>query len=68
MPTSQTHKGPTPNGGVSSTIYYKDDNGNPADKSVATAAEVVEYDAKGKPLWRTCASLTPPNSHPDKTA
>jgi hypothetical protein len=56
--TSEESGGPTPNGGVRSVIYYQDDDGNPADKSVATRAEIVEYDADGKDIHRTYGTFT----------
>lgn len=34
----------TPNGGVKLTCFYYDEEGNPADKSVATEAVILEYD------------------------
>jgi hypothetical protein len=44
---------PTPNGGVRSVAYFKDSDGEPADESVATRIEIVEYDADGKEIART---------------
>ena len=49
--------GPTPNGGSYSEIYYRDDNGNPADKEVATRCEIVEYDAEGRAIRSTLGFL-----------
>ena len=53
MATSKTVEGETPNGGVRSTAFYQDDEGNPADQSVATRVEYIEYDAEGKEVMRT---------------
>ncbi|HVK10317.1 MAG TPA: hypothetical protein VM597_16240 [Gemmataceae bacterium] len=55
--TQESRDGPTPNGGVRSTIYYLDDAGNPADKESATRCEIVEYDAQGNSIHRTHATL-----------
>lgn len=54
----------TPNGGVRSTIYYKDAQGNPVDKSRAMAAEIIEYDTKGNHVHRTYLDLAPPSEEP----
>jgi hypothetical protein len=37
--TQESDDDPTPAGGVRSTIYYMDDDGNPTDKREATRAE-----------------------------
>lgn len=44
---------PTPNGGVRSRIAYLNDAGDLVDESVATAAEIVEFDAAGEQVFRT---------------
>jgi len=49
----ETKLGRTPNGGIYQTAFYKDDKGNPADKSVATGVEVVEYDLAGKVIHQS---------------
>ena len=49
--------GKTPAGGVRSSIYYRDDNGDPADESVATRAEITEYDSDGKVIARTYLTI-----------
>ena len=49
--------GPTPNGGSYSEIYYRDDDGNPADKKAATRCEIVEYDAEGRIISSTLGFL-----------
>lgn len=59
MATTETREGPTPNGGVRSAAYYMDDEGNPADKAVATAVEFVEFDAEGREIFRTYGRLRP---------
>jgi hypothetical protein len=66
---SKTITGPTPNGGVASTIYYRDDNGDPVDESVATNAEIVEVDVAGKVIYRTYGMInrgTPAPEQPKK--
>jgi len=57
MKTEETKKGNTPNGGVSSTIYYQDSKGNVADKKNATRAEIVEFDKDGLVVGRTYGTL-----------
>lgn len=49
--------GPTPNGGSYSEINYRDDDGNPVDKEVATRCEIVEYDADGMFISSTLGFL-----------
>lgn len=49
----------TPNGGVRSTIYYRDKDGNPADESVAVGAEIIEYDKDGEEIFRTYLERKP---------
>jgi len=53
MATQKTVEHKTPNGGVKSTIYYQDKEGNPADEEVAIASEIVEFDKDGKEIFRT---------------
>jgi hypothetical protein len=53
MPTSESHEHATPNGGVRSTIFYRDDEGNPCEKEQVTGAEIIEYDKDGKEIFRT---------------
>jgi hypothetical protein len=62
MPVSETKMGKTPNGGIKSTIYYRDDKGNPVDSSRAKRCEIVEFDAEGKAIFNTygyCNGWTP---------
>jgi hypothetical protein len=56
-PTEERRDGPTPAGGASSVIYYRDADGNPAPKSRAVMAEVTEFDAAGEAIARTYARL-----------
>lgn len=51
--TEESREGPTPAGGVRSTLYYQDDHGRPAEKAAATKALGVEYDAEGNAIRRT---------------
>ncbi len=53
MITKEDHEGPTPNGGVRSTIYYQGADGQPADRDAATRCVIVEYDAQGEEIQRT---------------
>ena len=46
MPTQEGREGPTPNGGVRSVAYFRDDAGDRAEKAQATQVEIVEYDAE----------------------
>lgn len=67
MPTKEAREGETPAGGVRSEIYYKDDKGEPVDKSEATAAEIVEYNAEGEVIARTYGTINqnkPPEVKP----
>lgn len=57
MGTTEERDGPTPNGGVKSRAFYLDDEGNPADKGVATAVKIEELNAEGEPFFRTYARL-----------
>lgn len=57
MATQRTVDEPTPNGGVRSVAYFRDDEGNPAEEAEATRVEIVEYDAAGKVLQRTYGTL-----------
>jgi hypothetical protein len=53
MATKKSSAGPTPNGGVRSEIHYLDDDFKPADESVATRTEIIEFDASGEQIHRT---------------
>ena len=44
-------KGQTPHGGVKTLVFFQDDEGNPADESEATRAEVQELDAEGRQVF-----------------
>ncbi len=57
-------EGPTPNGGSYSEIYYRDDDGNPADKEMATRCEIVEYDAGGRAISSTLGFLKKKKKRP----
>lgn len=63
-PFSEWHHGPTPAGGTSSVIYYRAANGDPAPKSRAVRAEVLEYDADGRVIARTYGHLSPDAPRP----
>lgn len=51
--TSETIHKPTPNGGVKSTAFYQDAQGQPTTKDKAVKVEIVEYDAHDNPIHRT---------------
>jgi len=53
MSTTRSLDGPTPNGGVKSTIYFQNAKGELVDESDATAAEIVEFDANDNQIFRT---------------
>ena len=57
--TSETRVGATPNGGVKSIIYYRDKDGNPAEKEDAVRAEIVEFDANGQEINHTYGDIKP---------
>jgi hypothetical protein len=57
--TEESRQGPTPAGGVRSTIYYLDDQRRPADKEKATQAEIIEYDSAGEQIQRTYMHMRP---------
>ena len=57
-PTEEQRTHATPAGGVSSVCYYRDGAGNPAPKSKATAAEIIEFDAAGNSIARTYLTMT----------
>jgi hypothetical protein len=57
MATSKTVEGPTPNGGVKSTMLFSNGEGNAVDESVATMAEVIEYAEDGTEVKRTILEL-----------
>lgn len=50
---------PTPHGGVASVAYFRDNDGNPVDRAIATQIEVHELDAAGEVIYRTYGSITP---------
>ncbi len=49
--TTETIEGATPNGGVRSTAFFQDAQGNAADQSVAINVEIVEYDKDGNGIF-----------------
>jgi hypothetical protein len=55
--TQESMDHPTPASGAGSTIYYRDDNGDPVDKMLATRAEIVEFDSQGNAIHRTYAEI-----------
>ena len=44
---TETHKGPTPSGGVYSTAYFYDEDGCPCKREEASFMNIVEYSAEG---------------------
>lgn len=64
--SSVSKEGPTPNGGVRSTLFYLDSDGREADAKTATKLVIVEYDAAGAAIHRTYADV--PNREPDPAA
>lgn len=51
--TKEEREGPTPNGGVRSVAYFRDEGGRPCPKREAAGTEIVEYDASGNAVFRT---------------
>jgi hypothetical protein len=45
--------GPTPNGGVYSIAYFRDEAGNPVSKDKAVLIEIWEFDQTGEGIYRT---------------
>jgi hypothetical protein len=58
MATQRRVDGPTPNGGVYSIAYFRNDDGSPADEDDATKVEIVEYDEDDKVVQRTYGTST----------
>ncbi len=50
---------PTPNGGAYSIAYWQGANGEPVNREVAVGAEIKEFDADGKEIFRTYMSKKP---------
>jgi hypothetical protein len=44
---------PTPNGGIYSIAFFRDDHGKPVPKNQATQCEIVEYDGNDEAIQRT---------------
>lgn len=65
---SKSADGPTPNGGVRSTMFFLDDDGREAAEELATRAVIVEYDEAGNPVHRTYGTLDRPAANPDLPA
>lgn len=53
---SKTINEPTPNGGVKSTLFYLDADGNETTEAAAVRLLIVEYDAAGVAIHRTYAT------------
>jgi hypothetical protein len=53
MATMKQKKGPTPNGGVAAQIMFFDDDGKPAEESVATKVRIDEVDETGNVIATT---------------
>lgn len=59
MHSTESREGPTPNGGVRSTIVYLDIDNQPADKADAVACVIIEYDDNDDELMRTYGIISP---------
>lgn len=57
MASSERREGPTPNGGAYSIMYYRDADGTPVEKSEATQAEAIEFNAADEQIFRTYLKL-----------
>lgn len=53
MSSTETHTGPTPNGGVKAVVNYRSKSGKPVAKKRAEACEIIEYDKEGNVVGRT---------------
>lgn len=51
--------GPTPNGGDYSVLYWRDKDGRRSTKQEAVGREVVEFNKKGREIYRTYFSDKP---------
>ena len=49
---------PTPNGGIYSIAYFRDKNWNPCTEDKAEIYEIVEFDEKDNPFFRTYGFTT----------
>ena len=67
MAKQERTEGPTPNGGAYAIGYFKDKDGNPVDKKDAVSVEITEFDAQGESIFRTYATLTPPDESEDRS-
>lgn len=50
---SERIDGPTPNGGAYAIAYFRDADGKPCSKDMATNIEIVEFDENGRDVFRT---------------
>lgn len=62
--THERIEGPTPAGGTHALACYRDATGAPTPKSAAVQVEVLEFDAAGRCIARTHATLTQPEVKP----
>lgn len=56
-PTSQRSDGPTPHGGTYAIANWRDANGTPTTKDDAVAAEIIEFDAQDREVFRTIMEI-----------
>lgn len=56
-PTNERIEGPTPNGGPYAVAHFRDEAGAPVPKSEAVSAEIIEYDAENREIFRTYGQL-----------
>ena len=54
---TNAEKAQRPTGEIYSIIYFQDADGTPVEKSEATRAEAVEFDASGEQIFRTHLKL-----------
>jgi hypothetical protein len=55
--TEERKDGPTPNGGVYSIAFFRDEAWNPVAKEEATQVEICEFDQAGECIFRTYVDL-----------
>ena len=58
---SESHIGPTPNGGAYSTAYYYDNNGMPCKRNEASFMNIVEYSLEGERINESYGAKTHKN-------